>query len=244
MLPFEVVGNDSYFLLTPEIQVREYGCLTVSEALALEKLLTPDLQALLKEPGIQIEALIHLRSILAAVLLISRYEPATTLGDVAALGIDAIIAASNFLLQEKDGSKPKKTVSDDGKPLDWADLWWKLQRHYPHESRFWAERFGNCPIALVEQALGSLEEEQLQRLSAEAEAISRHGYYTTGLQAKKPIELEHFNPWQQILDKRQAKAEIPEQSAKLFLDLCAEQKVPAWVVATVDVEKIRRAADG
>lgn len=244
MLPFEVVGNEEYFELTPQIRVQQYDCLTVCEAIALEQLLTPDLQALLKESGIQIEALIHLRSVLAAVLLISRYEPATTLGDVAALPLDTIVAASDFLLREKDGSKPKKATEDDGQKLDWAALWWKLQRHYPHESRFRAEGFGNCPIVLVEQALASLEEEQLQRLSAEAVAISRHGYYLSGLQAKKPIEPEHFNPWQQILDKRQAKAEIPEQAAKLFLDLCAEKKVPAWVVATVDIEKLRRAADG
>lgn len=248
MLPFDIVSNQSWFEITPEIRVPRYGSLTIAEAIALEKLITPELSKLLDNPLIQIEAMLHFRSVLSSVLLISRYEAATTLADVLeTLSLEAIVASSDFLLQERADTlarSPQNKPDESPEPLDWADLYWKLHRHYPHEPRFRADRFGNCPIVLARQAIESLEKERLQQLSAEAMPLSIYGCFSLAKQGEKNPKPEWFNPFLRQLERDSARALIPEESARLFLDLCAEQQIPAWAVAAVDIEKIRRAADG
>lgn len=222
------------------MRVPKYGSLTVSEAITLSKLLTPDLQKLLADPLSTLEATFHLRVLLTAVLLISRYDPTLTLETIPALSIDSILTFSDFLLQEQRG-EPVEEESKDGKPIDWNLLWWQLQRHYPHEPRFSASRFGNCPILFVRQAIKSLREERIERLSEDAIALSLHGTYTVQVQGGKKVQPEWFNPWKVALDKQEAKAEVPNAAAKLFLELSAQQRVPAWVIDVVDIQKLRYA---
>jgi hypothetical protein len=240
VLPFDVPGNERWVEIAPGLRLPQYGCLTVSEAIALEHLLTDELRAMLQSPDLTTS--IYFRSLLAAVVLISRHDSTLTLQAVMALEVKTLAAVSNFLLSEKDAGTPKADPNEAGQKTDWAELWWKLQRHYPHEPRFRAEQFGNCPIVFVTQAQASLRDEEIERLSAEAVALARHGYYLLASQGHKNVEPDWFNPWQTVLERSQAKAEIDESAARLFLELCSEKLVPPWVVATAGIEKIRRAA--
>lgn len=240
VLPFEVPGQEAWVEIGPTLRLPQYGCLTVSEAIALEQLLSADLRVMLQAPNTTVS--IYFRSLLAAVVLISRHDPTLTLQTVMALPVETLVAASDFLLNEKDAGRAKADPNNTG-VTDWAELWWTLQRHYPTESRFSREHFGNCPLCFIQQAQASLKAEEIERLSAEATTTALHGYYMLWAQGEKRVQPDWFNPWQRFLDRQQAKSEIDETAARLFLDLCAERQVPAWVVAVVDIEKIRRAAD-
>lgn len=242
MLPFAIPGSDTFFDVTPEIRVQRYGCVTVSEAIALQAIFTPELQELINNPAIELEASIHARAILTAILLISRYEPATTLDDVMQLPIDRIVAASNFLMEERSADRQTSSEEEESaEPIDWEKAWFKLRRHYPAIEQFNSANFGNCPLRWIRKALDVLHEEELERLDAEATAIALFAYYNLHGQGMKP-ELDHLNPWHRIITTRQAKAEIPIEAAQTFLDLSAQGKIPAWVVAIAPIDRIRRAA--
>lgn len=246
MLPFDVPGNEDWFELTEEIRVQRLESITISEAIALGKVLTPELLELLKDPLIQTEATLYFRAVLTTILLVSRYEAATTLEIVLdTLTIEQIVTASDFLLAEKDAiGKAKANDDEDGEGIDWEKAWFKLQRHYPFVPHFSREQFGNCPLRWVKKALSELQEEQLQQLCVEAAAISRLGYYMLQFQGEKKVQPDWFNPWQQVIQKQQAKAAIPQEAARVFLELCNEQNVvPPWAVLNIDIERIRWAAE-
>lgn len=62
-------------------------------------------------------------------------------------------------------------------------------------------------------------------------------------QCKTPdIVVQHVNPYGHILSTRDAKALINEKTAQIFLDLCAEAKVPNWVIEIAPMDTIRLAA--
>lgn len=236
MLPFSLVGELRQ-AISPEISLPVYESLTVSEAKALEQLFTPELEALLASE-LGIAASLHARIALAAVLLVSRHDASLTLAQVAQMPLEVIASASDFLLAERSGM----TGRGDGAPTDWADLYWSLQRHYPHEPRFSAERLGDCPMALIEQALKSQAKERLEQLAADAAAIALHGAYSLRASGVKEPQVEWFNPWSRLVEQNEARNEIDPETARLFLELSAESAVPAWAVGLVDVEKMRRAA--
>lgn len=238
-LPFDC-PNPAPLVEIGTFQIPKYGSLTVAESISLSEVMTPDLRAML-DGDESIEVTLYLRMVLAAILLISRYDAALTLDAMPDTPIDIVFDCSNFLISEsRDGSGETRS-DEDSDTTDWGSVWWKLQRHYPHESRFSRERFGGAPLSLVRQALESIEQAEVERLSAEAASLSLHGAYSLRCQGVKDAEVSWFNPWQRSIDVSNAKSEVPIESARVFLALTAEQKVPGWVVELIDVDKFRLA---
>ncbi|MEM9451652.1 MAG: hypothetical protein AAGA75_24405 [Cyanobacteria bacterium P01_E01_bin.6] len=65
------------------------------------------------------------------------------------------------------------------------------------------------------------------------------GLYTKKGQNLKP---EDFNVFERVNKDKESKRLIPQPAAQLILDELAEQRVPDWVVALMDVGALRAAA--
>lgn len=246
MLPFETFGGEEPLVLG-DIQIPRYGCLTVQEAIAFEQVISSG-QPLMEAGGGAI-ATLHFQPILVGLLLISRHSPAWTLERVQReLTANQIREGCDFLLGERrrwrdleELPKPQEG-SQTAKSTDWAEIFWKLQLHYPNEPRFSAAAFGNCPLLAVEAALGAIEQRQLEQANLAAIPIGLLGCYLLSAQGAKDMLPEHFNPYARLLNQQQAKDEVDPEVAKTFLELLAAGQVPGWVTPIANLGKLRLAA--
>lgn len=254
LLPFETPTPPTPLELGG-LSVPRYGSLTVWESMVLERFIATDYQAAIALATGELSTAIaasYLQTVLAAVLLISRHSPTWTLERVGAeLSPEQISMAAEFLLNERrrwQDPKPEQSPkegqpSEEPAELDWARLFRRLQLGYPGDRWFSSENFGNCPLILIEQALEQLQERELQAASTAATPIALLGVYLLSAQGVKRPKPEWINPFQRLLDKRQAKQVIPPEAAQTFLALTAENKVPGWVLSFVDIDAIRLTAE-
>lgn len=248
MLPFDSPRNLPPLQLGAAV-IPAYGSLTVNEAIALEDIYQAgNLRALATLSLSQSGADLVTQAVLATVLLVSRNQTTWTLERVLELPPEDIRAACDFFLRERDAAESaKESLSKDYQTFrqsefDWAYLFWRLQRLYPHDRRFSAMNFGNCPIALIEKALETANHLQMQQASVDAAAVAQLGMMTAlgnGCSEPKP---EWFNPYASVLSEQAAKAAIDPEAARAFLQLTGEGVVPGWVVEIVDVDLMRLAA--
>lgn len=235
-----------------DILISGYGCLTVAESIAFDRFISNEAIELLEmaTPHTEAIATTYLQTVLATILLVSRHQPTWTLARVQQqLTPDQIQQASDFLLGErrrwKEADEPPPEPPSEAKTtakLDWSKLRLRLAAAYPGEASFTRDGFGNCPLIVVEQSLEALNERELQACNAAALPIALLGTYLLQAEGVEKAEPSWINPFEQVLLERAAKSEVDPIAAKLFLQLCAEAKVPPWAVAAVDVEKLRLAA--
>lgn len=233
-----------------EFTISGYGCLTVAESIAFDRFINEEAIAVLEaaQPHTEAIATGYLHTVLTTLLLISRHDPKWTIAKVEQqFSPDQLQSAADFVLGErrrwKDFEPPTEPDEDTKpEPLDWMKLRLRLAAEYPGEASFTREGFGDCPLILVEAALEALNDRELQAANAAAIPIALLGTYLLNAKGCDKAEPAWINPYEKILLQRSAKSEIEAESAKLFLELCAASKVPAWAVAIVDVEKLRLAA--
>lgn len=218
----------------------------MNEAIALEQLLRSDgVEELLR---LSIEASSANRTVRAAlttILLLYRHSPTWTLEEVLLLSDAELESASDFLLNERCRWKEPEPPTDDtpkSKPIDWADLYWRVQQLYPHDRRFSAEQFGRCPLLLIEEALEAANQRELEQASIAATPIALLGVHLLAAQGAKDPRVEWINPFQGILAEQGAKESIDPAVARTFLALSSEGAVPGWVLEIADVEMLRLAA--
>lgn len=258
LLPFETF-SPLQPLQIGDISIERYGCLTPSESIALEQIVQPmaidlsELSALLSD-----ETTRELQVLLASILLICRHSPRWTLAEVKSeFEPEEITQAAGFLLDEQRtwASRPQKSeVNGNGgdtpdrsaalEPMDWGRVFWKLQRTYPSDDRFRADRFGTTPIAVIERALELANEFELERLEAESRAIANVGVTLAAANGAKHPSTRWYNDWESIAFVRGAKATIPTQAAKSYLALQKIGRVPEWVADQLEdaIEMIKAAA--
>lgn len=96
---------------------------------------------------------------------------------------------------------------------------------------------------LIEQALETAEQMELERLYKESVPVAYVGQAIAMANGWKDAPTSYFNPYEATLIKQQAKRIVPMAAARLFLRLLKEKKVPSWAVSAVDLELIRHAAE-
>lgn len=246
MLPFQSPQPIESFQIS-DISIPRYGCLTVNEAIALDTLLRSDgVEELLRLSIETNSANRTVRAALTTILLLYRHSPTWTLEEVLLLSDAELEAASDFLLNERCRWKEPEPPQDDeaprAKPIDWADLYWRIQQLYPHDRRFSADEFGRCPLLLIEEALEAANQRELEQASIAATPIALLGVHLLAAQGATDPRVEWINPFQGILAEQGAKEAIDPAVARSFLQLSSEGAVPGWVLEIADVEQLRLAA--
>lgn len=233
-----------YVELGFDITVPKYGSLTVRETIALDQFLNPEMLAFLDES--ELLATLYLRTVLAALLLVARHSPHWNLNMAAELPLDVKMDVSAFLLGERNQWKTEtpKPREDDAelKPIDWDEMFLRLQNLYPTVEQFRAERFLDCPVALIEKALTVHQQQELQRMNLNAAPIALLGVYLLSAQGAKNPQTRWINPFERMIAKSEAKDTIEPELAQFFLAQTKAGKVPGWAIEQVDVDKIRLAA--
>jgi|GEM_PF-1747667 len=244
MLPFNFAPE---LFTIGTLSIPRYGCLTVAEAIALDSLLESQSE-LLSTVGDSAEfvAILHLNPLLASLVLISRHDPNWTLEKtVNTFSLEEIGQIADFTLGERRRWKDLSnfpTEDGDGKPTDWAEIFWSLQLHYPNETRFNSEHFSSCPILIIEQAITAATRLELERSHRAAIPISLLGVYSLMSQGLKNIEPAHFNPFERMLNQAEAREEIKPEIAQTLIGLVDSGKVPTWAIAMIPLGKMRLAA--
>ena len=137
---------------------------------------------------------------------------------------------------------------DDGgdkksdRPLAWAELYWRVQRHYPNHPRFTGRNFGRCPVYVIQEAIESAQQAELSRLKDENRVIANVGYLMLLSKGCDSIGREQINDWEMIELIQRAKAAVPKQVAEAWLRMNEKGCLPRWAVQQIDVDVMRRAA--
>lgn len=98
-------------------------------------------------------------------------------------------------------------------------------------------------MTTIEAALDAASDHNMRQLHYSAIPIAKMARWFLAGQGCKPLPDElDFNPFGAVIVTKDAKAEIPEELARLVLELSGENKIPGWAIAELDVEKIRKAA--
>lgn len=240
MYPFQTLISDPPLELEGVGSIPRFGCLTLNEWFSLNAVLPQALTLQTNNPIAHLLIDRHLCLILTTILLVSRDDPGWTLDLVNELPLEQLRAAAEFFLNEKD--RWGESAKDDGddrptKETDWSAIFWRLHGAFP--GYFSADRFANLPLAVIESAVDSLNERELQQLNAMALPIAQHGMSLLTAQGFKDPQPSWINPYGRILEKREARSTIPVEVARCFLELCKAKRVPAWVVEVVEVDRFR-----
>lgn len=244
-LPFDSPFSDSQFLQVGDLRIPRFGCLTVNEVLFLDDLRTQQLQVF--EAG-GLEGDLLLQQILATMVLAGRVSTSWRLAEVQALlnPIEILLLAS-FLIEEhtcEDSKNQAKALAkgEELPAIDWAELFWKVQRLHPHEPRFNADNFGNCPTKWIEQVLRIAEEQEIERLAAEARAIANLGVAYSQVHGVQNPKTRHFNDFEALLFRKTALKAIEPTTALSFMALHRKGKIPDWIYEVTDLELVRASA--
>lgn len=244
MLPFDSPQP----LPTLEIKglsIPRYGSLTVNEVITLT-------DAVSNINGDEFDMLTqlmldwHLRTILASILIISRVDSTWTLLKTQSLEQEELNAIVELLFEERDARhKDAKPSKRKPKPMDWAQLYWKLNLIYPNDDRFNRHNFGNQPVALIEQALEAAQEEEIERIAAESKAIANVGVFFAASKGAKNPQSRWFSDCEHTLFVRRAVEEYPPEMAASFMRLYERGRVPEWVLIAIDndLDMIRVSAE-
>lgn len=245
MLPFDAAPE---VFEVAGIALPRYGCSTVAEAIAFDSLIAEQAE-LLDTAGDQalLVAALHLNPIIAALILISRNKPGWSLETVRNFfSVEQVGALAEFALGErrrwKVASEAAEPATNASKPTDWAEVFWSLQLHYPGDPRFSAERFGGCPIAVIEQALAAATRLELERANRAAQPIALLGFYLLTAQGIKTLEPAHFNPFERALNQQAAAEEIDPAIARTLVGLIDSGRVPSWAIPLIPLGRVRLAA--
>lgn len=245
MFPFSTLINDPPLELEGVTTVPRFGSLTLNEWFSLKSLLPEALALQASSPiaGLLIDR--HMCLLLTTVLLVSRDDPGWSLELVNELPIEQLRAAAGFFLNEKDrwGEQIRDEEEDDRptKETDWSAVFWRLHGAFP--SYFTADRFANFPLTVIESAVEALNERELQQLNLQAIPIAQHGVAMLTAQGCKDPQPSLINPFGRIIERRDARSEIPIEVAQTFLDLCKAKRVPAWVIEAVEIDRFRLVVD-
>lgn len=242
MLPFDSFSQPQPVTIG-DLTIPVFGCLTINEAMFLQGI-QDDLLRDIQKSGILGDRL--LQQTLATMLLVSRVAPTWTLADTQSLLSDEeVLALCLLFIKEKEttgGDRAKPSEDKDSDPIDWADLYWRLQQIYPHDERFNAANFGNCPISLVEQALKTIRRTEIERLSAESRAVANLATLFAAAHGAKNPQPRHYNDFEMLQFTEEARREIPPQAAEAFMTLHHKGRIPEWLYDFVDVEKMKASA--
>lgn len=74
--------------------------------------------------------------------------------------------------------------------------------------------------------------------------IAYHGVAMASANGAKHPKTEWFNPFEQVIKKTRAEQLIDRKSARIFMALAREGKLPSWVSSSVDIETIKLVASG
>lgn len=88
----------------------------------------------------------------------------------------------------------------------------------------------------------ALQEREMLQAHQAAQPIALLGQALCQIQGVKEISTAHFNPWELVLQTRDAKRQISPKVARSFLALSGEGLVPSWVFSIVDIPLIKAAA--
>ena len=121
-------------------------------------------------------------------------------------------------------------------------MFWILQLYYPNDQRFTPQNFGRCPVSIVLQAVSTYEAERLKTLEYQARPIGKLGSLVCRLAGNKDPKDEWVNSYALIQQAKEVRSEIPQTAAQTFLTLHKQGKVPSWVMAMVDLDRMKLAA--
>lgn len=246
LLPFNCILNPKPVEIGG-ISIPRYNSLTVNEAIALSSLEAGTMETLRKSG---VAGQLALAQMLASLFLICRVSPKWSMKECSTLfSVDEILEITALLMAEKEaGQKAEDRIendqanADENEEIDWANIYWKLQRLHPHDQRFNAENFGKCPIVLIEQALRIAREQEIERLSSEARAIANLGVAFAAAKGMKNPNTRWFNDFEAIAFAEQAKKIINPRVAKTFIELNNRGRIPDWVLDSVDLDTMRASA--
>jgi len=91
------------------------------------------------------------------------------------------------------------------------------------------------------KALEAIEQIEFGRQGWITASLGDLGVGVCQMMGVKRPESDWFDPIARVRKVVEARAEIKPQTARTFLDLLKDGKVPTWALRCFDVEKIRRA---
>lgn len=98
-------------------------------------------------------------------------------------------------------------------------------------------------MELIEKALEVIQQHRLEEANLSATPIAQVGAWfcaSKGVSNPKP---EWFNPFGRQLFIQQARSQVDPEVAKCFLRVLKNRKVPSWVIAKVNLDLIKAAAE-
>lgn len=97
---------------------------------------------------------------------------------------------------------------------------------------------------MVESALKTLSQENLEEASRRALPVARLGILMAAANGVKRLEdiEDRLNPYGHMLYQQRAAEEIEPAIARTFLALLEEQKVPMWAASLMDLKLFQAAA--
>lgn len=128
------------------------------------------------------------------------------------------------------------------KAVDWGEIFWRLQGLYPNDERFNKDNFAKCSLLLIEQALQSAVQRQLEQAAMNAAPIAAVGTIIAAATGAK-LEPSFFNPFEAALYEKSAKQACDIEAARAFLQMAKEGLLPSWAINRVDINLIKAAAN-
>lgn len=133
--------------------------------------------------------------------------------------------------------------------LDWGEyersirenytaIYYRLAAAWPGDPRWHPDRFAKNTLTEIKEA--SLAELALR--AREAQPIANLSHLVALVNGSKQSTIDQWNPYQRQLDVMRAKEEIPEQAAKVFMELSKEGLVPSWALKGCKISEIELAA--
>lgn len=108
-----------------------------------------------------------------------------------------------------------------------------------------SQNFANCPLQLIEDALRSIHDWELEKLNEDAMPLANLGVLVAAIAgAENPDRYrDSINPYGLLLKKRRAVELIDPAVAKLTLELNTKGVIPSWARGAIDWELLRLAAE-
>ncbi len=244
MLPFD--SQPQVFTIRKTTMPR-YGCLTVQETILFDQLLAEH-QDLIDSQSPD-AALDFFMPIAATLILISRDSPTWSIATAKNYFTPGeLVDIADFALGERRRWKDPiagpvtSNASQSKRGTDWAEVYWLLKLHYPYEESFCRSNFGSCPVLLVEQAIAASTRLEIERAHRAATPISLLGYYALSGQGVE-AQTSQFNPYEKMLNQRQALQSIDRAIAATVINLLDKGQLPSWVIPLIPIDKMRLAAN-
>ena len=108
------------------------------------------------------------------------------------------------------------------------EVFWRLNSRWL--SYFSAEKFAHRPLHIIQGALGYLGKIESMEAANNSDAIAVLTAAYFQAHGSKDTDIGQLNPHRHRWQVTEAKEEIPEETARITLELMKEGKLPHWTI--------------